>query len=157
MNCPGCGGPGAVPVPEAVGRKDLRRRLSKAPLLGRVALLHAVEGLVLVALTLGWAAMGADQGKPLYVVGALALTAVIAVVTCVVVRDDLRGRGAVRAGAARAESIWLPARYCVGCDAVFCPEGAPWQGPVTPERFTRLVWTQGGYGDRLPPEGAGGA
>ncbi|MEI5097931.1 hypothetical protein RB200_03810 [Streptomyces sp. PmtG] len=153
-SCPGCGGPGAVAVDEAAGLRSLRARLRKAPLAARTALGHAAEGAVLVALTLGWAAMGEEQGKPLYVFGALALTVVIVVVTSLVLRDDRRGRSTVRAGAARADRLWRPARYCPGCDAVFCPRGTPWRGLLTPEQFKKLVWTEGGYAGQLPPQDA---
>ncbi|MBB5105081.1 hypothetical protein [Streptomyces spectabilis] len=151
VTCPGCGAPRTVAVDDAAVGRGLRRRLARAPLPAREALLHAAEGALLVALTLGWAAMGRDQGKPLYVIGALALTAVVAVVTSAVVRGDLRGRLAVRVGAARADPYWKAARHCPGCDTVFCPRGTPWRGALTPEQFKKLVWTQGGYADRLAP------
>ncbi|MEU2560037.1 hypothetical protein ABZ626_11970 [Streptomyces longispororuber] len=158
-SCPGCGGRDVITVQEAAGGPWLRRgelaaRLAKGPRKGRDAVLHSVEGLVLVALTLAWARMGADQGKPLYVGGGLALAVLLLVGTAVVVRGDIRQQAAERAGAPRAAALWRPARYCRACAEVFCPGGTPWRGLLTPEQFKKLVWTEAGYADQLPPDDA---
>ncbi|GGS16032.1 hypothetical protein GCM10010252_64390 [Streptomyces aureoverticillatus] len=145
-----------VTVREAVGgkgalRKELPSRLAKGPEKGGDGCLHFAEGMVLVGLALAWAYMGADQGKPLYVGGGIGLAVLLFVATLVVVRGDAREKAAERAGSGRADACWLPAHYCRGCESVFCPQGAPWQGLLTPEQFKKLVWSEAGYADQLAP------
>ncbi|MFD9070641.1 hypothetical protein [Streptomyces lasiicapitis] len=130
-------------------RKELPTRLAKGPDKDWDGFLHFAEGIVLVGLALGWAYMGVDQEKPLYIGGGLVLAVALLVGTLFVVRDDAREKAVERAGLPRADYFWLPARYCGGCESVFCPQGEPWRGVLTPEQFKRLVWSEAGYADQL--------
>ncbi|MFD9905240.1 hypothetical protein [Streptomyces sp. NPDC059063] len=132
-------------------RGGLGTRLAKGPGKAGDGPLHFLEGMVLVALSLAWAYMGTDQGKPLYVGGGIGLAVLLFVATLLVVRGDGREKAAEEAGRERADRLWLPAHYCPDCVSVFCPEGTPWRGLLTPEQFKKLVWTEAGYGDQLAP------
>lgn len=156
VRCPGCGGADVAAVRDAAdgggaAGKELAARLAKGPDKSGDGLLHFAEGMVLVALSLAWAWMGTDPEKPLYVWGGIALAVLLFIGTLAVVRGDGREKAAERAGAPRAAALWAPAHYCRGCESVFCPQGEPWQGLLTPEQFKRLVWGEAGYADQLPP------
>lgn len=156
VNCPGCGAAEVAAVRAVAGgrgaaRKELATRLAKGPGKSGDGLLHFAEGMVLVALSLGWAWMGTDPEKPLYVWGGIVLAVLLFVGTLVVVRGDGREKAAERAGAGRADVLWGPAHYCPGCERVFCPQGEPWRGLLTPEQFKKLVWGEAGYADQLAP------
>lgn len=153
--CPGCGGADAAPVRDAISgraafREELPTRLAKGPGKGGDGCLHFAEGMVLAGLALAWACMGIDQGKPLYTGGGAVLAVLLFAGTVVVVRGDGREKAAERAGERRAAALWDPAHYCRACESVFCPQGVPWQGLLTPEQFKKLVWTEAGYADLLP-------
>ncbi|MFJ2608866.1 hypothetical protein ACIO13_28385 [Streptomyces sp. NPDC087425] len=112
--------------------------------------LHFADGMALTVVGVGLAYMGVQQGKPLYLVGGVLLALVCFFGTFSVVREDAREKAAAEAGAPRALRLWRPARYCYGCASVFCPDGEPWQGVLTPEQFKELVWTEAGYAHQLP-------
>lgn len=152
--CPGCGGTETAPVAEARGgkgalRKELNSRLQKGPEKSGDGCLHFLEGLVLTGMGVALAFMGVDQDNTLYLAGGIALALVCAVGTFVVVRDDGREKHAESSGEMLADRVWAPARYCYGCESVFCPDGTPWRGALTPEQFKKLVWTEGRYADQL--------
>lgn len=70
--------------------------------------------------------------------------------TVAVIRSEGKDKRRVEAGAGRAAEAAAGARFCSACDAVFfAPQGGPWEGVASPERFRHHVWTAGGYGDKL--------
>ncbi|WP_019359390.1 hypothetical protein [Streptomyces sp. AA1529] len=153
--CPGCGGGDTRPVSEArtgkgALRKELGTRLAKGPEKTGDGCMHFLEGMVLTGMGAALAWTGMDQDKPLQLGGGILLAAVCFAGTIVVVRGDRQEQDAESAGAARADALWAPARYCYGCESVFCPGGEPWPGVLTPEEFRTHVWTEAGYADQLP-------
>ncbi|WP_329118827.1 hypothetical protein [Streptomyces sp. NBC_01465] len=154
VRCPRCGGAEVRNVEEArtgkgATRKDLFGRLAKGPDKSGDGFVHGLEGLVLIGLGGGLAYTGMQQEKPLWVLGGVVLAILLVIGTVVVVRGDRREKAAEEAGEPRANWLWQPAHYCYGCESVFCPGGAPWQGVLTPEQFKKLVWSEAGYGDQL--------
>ncbi|MGW1216250.1 hypothetical protein ACWD5F_42125 [Streptomyces sp. NPDC002499] len=152
--CPGCGGAETRTVEQArLGkgalRDDLYGRLAPGPDKSGDGLLHFAEGMVLTGLGVALAYTGVQQAEGLYTIGGVLLALVCFVGTIAVVRSDGREKAAAEAGAPRARQLWHPARYCDGCNSVFCPGGTPWQGMLTPEQFKKLVWTEAGYADQL--------
>ncbi|MET9388906.1 hypothetical protein ABZY20_00600 [Streptomyces sp. NPDC006624] len=153
--CPGCGGVETRPVELArtgkgAMRDDLYGRLAPGPDKAGDGCLHFAEGVVLTGLGIALGYAGLRQGDPLYLAGGAALALLCLVGTFVVVRGDGREKAAAEAGAPRAESLWRPAHYCSGCVSVFCPDGVPWRGALTPEQFKKFVWTEAGYAGQLP-------
>lgn len=152
--CPGCGSGDISTVEQArtakrARRDDLLTRLETQPAAGD-GCLHAAEGLVIAAgVGGGLAYKGVNDGAPLYIAGGVLLALVIIVITGYVVRDDGREKEAVAAGAERAEQLSRQAHYCYGCSSVFCVDGVPWRGLLTPDQFKKLVWTEAGYADKL--------
>jgi hypothetical protein len=127
----------------------LNSRLAPGPEKSGDGCLHFVEGMVITGIGVALAYTGLDQDKTLYTVGGVALAVVAFIGTLFVVRDDSREKSAETAGESRAARVWDPARYCDGCETVFCPGGTPWQGSLTPEQFKNLVWTEAGYHRQL--------
>ncbi|MEV0530147.1 hypothetical protein AB0I66_42765 [Streptomyces sp. NPDC050439] len=159
--CPRCGSAEVHTVEQARSNKGARAnnlgsRLAKGPEKsgdGSDGCLHFAEGLVLsLMLGGGLAYTGVEQDNPLYTVGGVALGLLIFAVTIAVVRSDGRDKAAAEtSGETLANEYWLPAHYCYTCEGVFCPDGTPWQGVLTPEQFKKLVWRQGCYDRQLPP------
>ncbi|MFJ3821800.1 hypothetical protein [Streptomyces nodosus] len=154
--CPGCGSSGVRAVPEiyddhAAGRAGLADRLARAP--GAPTRfdcgLHVVEGMVMAGIGVALAHHGITRDKPLHAVGGSLLALLLFVGTLLVVRGEVRQRAVVAAGEHRAEALWRPSYHCSSCASVFCPDGTPWQGLLTPEQFKKYVWTEAGYGEQL--------
>lgn len=144
---------------EEARRRDLTGRLAKAPDGDghEFDVADALEGLVLIAIGIGAIVLGVHEHKLLYVAGGAGWLALLAVGAFFYFRGKRKSRNAVSAGEARVNHLWHPAHYCYSCDAVFCPGNTPWRGVLAPEQFKMLVWTEGGYADRLNGDKAHGA
>ncbi|MGI5136116.1 MULTISPECIES: hypothetical protein [unclassified Streptomyces] len=154
--CPGCASAGVRTVPEicadhAAMREGLADRLARTPgVPSRFdRFLHFAEGLLMAGVGVVLAYDGIGSGKPLFTIGGSLLAVLLFAGTIVVVRGEGRERAVVAAGEPRADALWRSAYYCPGCASVFCPDGAPWQGLLTPEQFKKFVWTEAGYGKQL--------
>ncbi|MPY61625.1 hypothetical protein [Streptomyces spongiae] len=136
--------------PESV-HSGLSDRLARQP--GTASrgdsVLHFVEGALMTGVCAGLAYSGTQGDKPLYTIGGSLVAVLLLVGTIVVIRGEVRVRGAVAAGETRAGELWRSASYCSGCGSVFYPDGTPWQGPLTPEQYQKYVWTEAGYDKQL--------
>ncbi|UNO43993.1 hypothetical protein KGS77_17780 [Streptomyces sp. MST-110588] len=139
----------AARVSKGAVRKNLASRLEKGPDKTGDGCLHFIEGMVMTAAAIAFAVWGKGEGKPLYLYGGAALAVLCFFGTIAVVRGEKREKEAAAAGEPRADELYRPARYCHGCDRVFCPDGTPWQGLLTPEQFKKMVWTEAGYASHL--------
>ena len=68
-------------------------------------------------------------------------------------------RGVVNRGRGAADAVWRRGWYCGRCALVHFAPGEEPPGVLTgqvldPDRFRALVWTAGGYGNRVKPGGA---
>ncbi|MGW1993766.1 hypothetical protein [Embleya sp. NPDC001921] len=156
VRCPNCGGSEARSVENALSakgasRKNLHDRLAKGPNTSGDGCLHFVEGMVMVAMAIGFAYTGVANDKPLYTIGGAVVAVLLFVGTIAVVRGDRHDKDSESAGEARADPMWKPAHYCPACEAVFCPGDTPWRGTLAPEQFKRLVWRSAGYEHLLAP------
>jgi hypothetical protein len=150
--CPGCGRTWVEPVREAVAGQHgstLATRLAPAPA-GEDAgdWSTVLEALVFVGAGLAGAGWGLKEHHTGYLIGGLAAAA-LGVSWFFIRRSAKQSNARIGEGRIRADRVWDTGWWCHHCELVFSP-AASWNGMLTPEQFQEMVWTAGGYAEKLP-------